>query len=427
MIRPIGVNTINTPLIESISTQPSRRHALHCLAEFVPRAGQEYARKRNYDYGPTGHHHVSKLSPFIRCRAITESEVVEAVLGTHTLHHAEKFIQEVCWRTYWKGWLELRPRTWTDYLESLPALKHAYATNPLYRAAIHGETNSPTFNAFAHELTQTGYVHNHARMWMASIWIFTFDLPWQLGADLFFQHLLDGDPASNTLSWRWVAGQHTRGKCYIARSSNIEKYTEGRLGTAEAFNEQPAGIEAESAPPAIQSLSADDVAPTTDRIGWIVHEEDLSIDQWLFPETAAPHSIFIMDNRDHHKNIGLSDKVTAFRNGLLQDFAQRGESFAPDVRHQRSTSEAIRQWIQDTGIKAVLLARPSTGMWQKPVEEAINVLGKLGVTAHQQRHPWDSLCYPHATSGYFKFKKKIPQFLKPVQRDFEGFFQPRTN
>ena len=49
-------------------------------------------------------------------------------------------------------------------------------------------------------------MHNHVRMWFASIWIFTLNLPWQLGADFFMQHLLDGDPASNTLSWRWVAG-----------------------------------------------------------------------------------------------------------------------------------------------------------------------------------------------------------------------------
>ncbi len=67
----------------------------------------------------------------------------------------------------------------------------------------------------------TGYLHNHARMWFASIWIFTLRLPWELGADFFLRHLLDGDPASNTLSWRWVGGMQTMGKTYLARADNI--------------------------------------------------------------------------------------------------------------------------------------------------------------------------------------------------------------
>ena len=66
------------------------------------------------------------------------------------------------------------------------------------------------------ELKETNYLHNHARMWFASIWIFTLDLPWQLGAEFFMKHLYDGDAASNTLGWRWVAGIQTQGKNYLA-------------------------------------------------------------------------------------------------------------------------------------------------------------------------------------------------------------------
>ncbi|BAU31831.1 deoxyribodipyrimidine photo-lyase [Microcella alkaliphila] len=65
-------------------------------------------------------------------------------------------------------------------------------------------------------------------MWFASIWIFTLRLPWQLGADVFLRNLLDGDPASNTLSWRWVAGLQTRGKTYQATADNIARFTDGR-------------------------------------------------------------------------------------------------------------------------------------------------------------------------------------------------------
>ena len=62
-------------------------------------------------------------------------------------------------------------------------------------------------------------------MWFASIWIFTLNLPWELGANFFYKNLLDADPASNTLSWRWVAGLHTEGKFYLARQENIEKFS----------------------------------------------------------------------------------------------------------------------------------------------------------------------------------------------------------
>ena len=98
-----------------------------------------------------------------------------------------------------------------------------------YLAAIDGETGIECFDAWSAELRETGYLHNHARMWFASIWIFTLKLPWRLGADFFYRHLLDGDAASNTLSWRWVAGLHTRGKPYAARADNIATYSEGRF------------------------------------------------------------------------------------------------------------------------------------------------------------------------------------------------------
>ncbi|MCK7502530.1 MAG: hypothetical protein MZW92_81430 [Comamonadaceae bacterium] len=72
-------------------------------------------------------------------------------------------------------------------------------------------------------------LHNHARLWFASLWIFTLELPWALGADFFLRHLLDGDPASNTLSWRWVVGLQTPGKIYLARADNIARFTAGRF------------------------------------------------------------------------------------------------------------------------------------------------------------------------------------------------------
>ena len=133
------------------------------------------------------------------------------------------------WRTYWKGWLELRPNVWTDYVAELNKIREEYKDNQNYKNAIDGKTNIECFNYWVKELKENNYLHNHTRMWFASIWIFTLELPWQLGAEFFMQHLYDGDSASNTLGWRWVAGIQTRGKHYLASEWNIKKFTNNRF------------------------------------------------------------------------------------------------------------------------------------------------------------------------------------------------------
>ncbi|WP_420010636.1 hypothetical protein [Tateyamaria sp.] len=107
---------------------PTRRAALERLSAFVPHAGRDYAARRNYDLGRDGHVGVSTLSPYLRARLMTEAEVVEAVLGRHSPQAAEKFIQEVFWRTYWKGWLELRPAVWIQYKSALKGQMNAVQT-----------------------------------------------------------------------------------------------------------------------------------------------------------------------------------------------------------------------------------------------------------------------------------------------------------
>ena len=212
--------------------EPTHTAALERLNAFVPKAGEDYAANRNYDDTA----HVSTLSPYIRHRILTEEDVLQAVLAQHSPRAAEKFVQEVYWRTYWKGWLELRPTVWTQYRADLRAARNRVQTEGGLRrnweAACRGETGIDAFDHWATQLVDTGYLHNHARMWFASIWIFTLQLPWVLGADFFLRHLIDGDPASNTLSWRWVGGMQTKGKTYLARPSNIEKYTNGRFSRA---------------------------------------------------------------------------------------------------------------------------------------------------------------------------------------------------
>jgi deoxyribodipyrimidine photo-lyase len=204
---------------------PTRQAALERLAGFVPAAGRAYVEGRNLDPGPGEPGAVSRLSPYLRHRVISEAEAVDAVLQVQGPAGADKFIQEVLWRTYWKGWLEMRPSTWSRFLETRDRQRDGLADSRALADAEAGRTGIGGFDDWARELAQTGYLHNHARMWFASIWIFTLRLPWALGADLFLRRLVDADPASNTLSWRWVAGLQTPGKTYLATRENIARFT----------------------------------------------------------------------------------------------------------------------------------------------------------------------------------------------------------
>ncbi|MEL7345455.1 MAG: FAD-binding domain-containing protein, partial [Pseudomonadota bacterium] len=182
--------------------EPSlRAQALAKMEAFAPAMGRRYASGRNTDRGPGKHTAVSTLSPYVRRRLVTEAELVQTALAHHGLDGAEKFVQEVFWRGYFKGWLERRPSVWTAYRTGLEADLFALDTDRRLRksveAAEDGATGIACMDAWAAELVETGYLHNHARMWFASIWIFTLGLPWRLGADFFYRNLLDGDPASN--------------------------------------------------------------------------------------------------------------------------------------------------------------------------------------------------------------------------------------
>ena len=119
----------------------------------------------------------------------------------------------------------MRPSVWDNFLEGLNRIKF---NKKDYENAINARTKISCFNDWVIELKEYNYLHNHTRMWFASIWIFTLKLPWQLGAKFFLENLKDGDASSNTLSWKWVAGLQTKGKNYLANSRNIEKFTNNR-------------------------------------------------------------------------------------------------------------------------------------------------------------------------------------------------------
>ncbi|MGJ8623296.1 MAG: FAD-binding domain-containing protein [Yoonia sp.] len=375
---------------------PSYSAALARLNAFVPHAGRDYAAKRNHDDTA----HVSTLSPYIRHRIISEEDVLRATLARHSPQAAEKFVQEVYWRTYWKGWLELRPAVWDAYRSDLGAALNRIQTESGLRqeweAACKGETGIDCFDHWAQQLATTGYLHNHARMWFASIWVFTLRLPWALGADFFMRHLLDGDPASNTLSWRWVAGLQTKGKTYLARPDNIAKYTNGR------FN--PQGLATHAAPleglphPAIGPVPVSGTIDRDARIGMLLTEEDLS-PGWLLDQ-VSPVATAVVQTTASRSPLQVSPFVTDFLQAAMQDCADRYQDRLGQV--SRIAPDQINAWAKEHGVQQIVTSYLPTG----PTSDALQQIEKTQII-----RPYDTDAWPHATHGFFRFKDKIPKLL----------------
>jgi deoxyribodipyrimidine photo-lyase len=144
----------------------------------------------------------------------------------------EKLIAELGWRDYWQRlWRQWGDGIWHDR-EPLKTgyPPDAYAPDlPADLAAA--ATGLACIDAFAAELMGTGWLHNHARMWLAAYVVHWRRVRWQAGARWFLRHLLDGDPASNNLSWQWVASSFSH-KPYLFNRSNLERFSSGRFCAA---------------------------------------------------------------------------------------------------------------------------------------------------------------------------------------------------
>ena len=391
---------------------PTRAAALARLEAFLPAAGR-YAADRNFVR--SGNDHVSKLSPWLQKRVLLEEEVVAAARGRWPFAAVEKFVQEVYWRTYWKGWLEQRPAAWTRWREAVPRLTDALQGDQraTWEAAREGRTGIAGFDAWAQELVATGYLHNHARMWFASIWIFTLRLPWELGAAFFYEYLLDGDVASNTLSWRWVAGLQTAGKTYLARADNIAHYTEGRhvpaadrlATTTIALTEEPLPKVPTwtEAPGALAGLDA--AGP----VGLWLHPEDLAVERG---ELAGLRLAAINAPWTERlaASAGWSPKVADWTRAALSDGAQRATShFGAEVSTAETSDLAasIVDWARKHQLQSVVAFRPFVGPWLSEALAIESALAKVGIPIHWRRRAWDREHFPHATRGYFPFWERI--------------------
>ena len=395
---------------------PSRTAAEARLRDFLPRAGVAYAKGRNFDLGANEHCNVSALSPWLRHRSILEEDVLRATLQMHNIRTAEKFIQEVFWRGYFKGWLEHRPEVWlrykknvvkyVDLLESDAGLARRYVT------AINGETGIDCFDAWASELVKTGYLHNHARMWFASIWIYTLELPWELGADFFYRHLLDGDPASNTCSWRWICGLHTTGKTYLARAANIEQFTEGR------FN--PEGQMASDAPALSEPPLPDLILPSFEtpildglRYGILMTEEDMSIDRLNL--ALPPTALIALGDVTPRSVMPLSPIVERFSPALVKDGAAHAEAFhdlSCPVSMDENWQKVLSGWTAEQSLEAIITPRMMIGPVRTRLQRAAT---GLNVPLLEVARPYDLVVSQYAKRGFFGLKKKIPKIFNELQ------------
>ena len=392
----------------------SREDALSRLHTFAPRTGASYAKQRNFDFGAGKHDKISRLSPWLRQRIITENEVLSATLDHFNVREAEKFIQEVFWRGYFKGWLEHRPDVWTYYKSDLVMLvdrleKDAGLTRE-YDAAVSGQTGIACFDAWASELVTTGYLHNHARMWFASIWIFTLKLPWQLGADFFYRHLLDGDPASNTCSWRWVAGLHTIGKTYLARADNIEKFTAGRFAPHGQLATMANALEA----PRPVSITAPKYANhdlVGRRVGLLVTEED------CHPESLAvlqPDAVLVLTDSTPRSVLPLGEKSSVFASNSLTDRAESFEAHfdvGVTVQKKGEWSDSLSEWMEANDLEVCVTSRLPLGPVARRTRKACQA---AGIELLEITRVYDQCTWPHAKRGFFGLKKKIPQILSEI-------------
>jgi deoxyribodipyrimidine photo-lyase len=377
-----------------MSFKVSRVEAVEELNQFIENNLLEYSKLRNFDFGPQKRDNTSCLSPYITHGLINEVEIINKSLKRFSFIKNEKFIQEVLWRVYWKGWLELRPNVWADYLKELKNIKENFKDSKDYLNAIEGKTNIECFNEWVNELKKFNYLHNHTRMWFASIWIFTLNLPWQLGAEFFMKHLFDGDAASNTLGWRWVAGIQTQGKNYLATQWNIKKFTNNRFQNIQ-INEEAAPKTAEKKY-TITEKSFTNPHLLEDKV-LLVFDNNLSMEFTDFKGHNFK-KILIISNTNEMRQIQLSENTLNFKTLLINDQLNR-------LKEKSITAEVIKIDELKNIKEPVYALYPTVGENLDHLQ--LNELKNIEFIYREI----DQFSWQFCNKGFFNFKNYIPKIV----------------
>ena len=392
---------------------PTREAGLKRLKEFAQLAGETYSNERNFDFSSTKKNSVSALSPWIKHRLITEEEVLIEILKYHSPHSAMKFIQEVFWRGYFKGWLEQHPTVWSHHNEKLikeyTKLENNKFVRENYMSAINGETGIECFDFWCEQLKSTGYLHNHVRMWFASIWVFTLKLPMELGADFFMLHLIDADAASNTLSWRWVSGLHTKGKAYAARASNIEKFTNGQFNPSGQLVEDINPL-TENIDHPLVTLPQLDKSVQKDAV-LLVTEEDCSPETSLETKDLEVEILPLYLEKKYPRWIEPNNSVRFFSNTAVQNTCQRLGQLGVEKIDKTKWTDTILEASDRLGTKNIIIPKVPVGAVKSKLRKVKKNLAEHDIYINEHYKNYDMYTWQHASKGFFKLKKQIPIIL----------------
>jgi len=370
----------------------TREQALQDLENFINKDIANYSTQRNFDFGPSKRNNVSCLSPYISHRLITEYEVAKKVLSKFPYQKVEKYIQEIFWRVYWKGWLELRPQVWTDFIEDLKGIEE----DKNYQIAVSGKTKIQCFNDWVNELKENNYLHNHTRMWFASIWIFTLNLPWQKGAEFFMKYLYDGDAASNTLSWRWVAGLQTKGKHYVAQGWNIAKFTNNKYKNVSLNEDATPLIDKKEYKLSSLEINKEDLESDT----LIFFESEQNIETLNLKDYRNIYCVFLNNEK---RKIKFDEKVINFKKKIIEDQANRFSNIK--IIDEINFDKLINE------IKDLDVIYPSVGenlSFLKSIKKKKNLNYNFIV------RKGDEFCWQFSNKGYFNFKSNIPKIIQKI-------------
>ena len=390
--------------------QSSLKEAQAFQESYLPNTGSYYRDNRNYSYDLINNRNTtSLLSPYIRYRLLSEEDIIKKTLSINSFTKTEKFIQEIYWRTYWKGWLEHRPDVYEDYITKRNELLKNLSNTSKYQKAINGETHLTFFNDWIKKLKEDGYLHNHVRMWFASIWIFTLDLPWQLGANFFMEKLLDGDPASNTLSWRWVAGIQTKGKHYLARKNNIIKYGNIEINDNTKLNEQAVCVEESKSYFAKDLVFDNSKAYSLDSI--LIPTEDLNFilnNEFKFKNIFS--GVPLNDYNDHNFSQKVKDHIKKITISNFKD-----NNFYKDYEYIiefENYYEKFANWANKKNIKKIGLPYVTKGNWNKIYQKLISDNPSINFVYLYRKY--DMQAWQFAKKGFFNFKKHIPELISKL-------------
>ncbi len=394
----------------------TRADALKKWQRFLPHV-QAYSTRRNHVVAD--HANVSQLSTAIRHRLLSEDEIIDDTLQHRSFSSCEKWLQEVCWRRYWKGWLEMHPQVWKHWQRDVAALSQSAPPELLDRAAraAAGESGIACMDAIIRELLDTGYLHNHARMWWASFWIHGLKLPWELGADVFYNHLLDADPASNTLSWRWVAGLQTQGKTYIVRRENIDQFAPHLL----TQHPEQSNFLADHAivPHLPQAYTTPTKHPLPkypsylsnnhSHIGLWLHDDDLLPESGPL-EKLQPHAIAaFLTNHSSESSLRHTARET-----ILRDAIARAESHFHCPAALIPSADlvvSLIDWAKESRLTEIVSFAPFIGPIHDHLKRISATLAEANITLTMLRRESDAHAFSLSDRGFFPFWEKMRRHL----------------